>query len=176
MNIDQLTVQSTLGVKKLEINAIIPTKSHDGDLGYDLYALQDTALGAGMVTKVSTGIAFDFPVGYGGLLRDRSSVATKAELFVVAGVIDQGYKGEVCVALYNPISVISTRQAEILHKNPRSNPISTSVTELGETKYIKAGDRIAQLILIPVITLPIIEVNDLSDSSRGTGGFGSTGA
>ena len=86
-------------VKKLVDTAILPTKAHTGDLGYDLYAQQPLAIFPGEVKLVSTGISIEFPEGYGALLRDRSSVATKQYLFVVAGVIDNGYTGEIKIAL-----------------------------------------------------------------------------
>lgn len=154
-----------LGVKKLHHDAVLPTKAHSTDLGMDLYALEDTILKAGVVTKVSTGIACEFPYGYGALLRDRSSMATKKEVFVVAGVIDQDYTGEVCVALFNPGTPAM------------SFPLSAygpSVYQDGDVE-IKKGDKIAQMILIPTITFPIVEVDELHTTARGANGFGSSG-
>src|SRR5690348_13923016 len=92
----------TLKVKKLHPDAIIPTKSRRTDFGYDLYALEDTVLEPGRVTKVRTGIGFRFPRGFGGILKDRSGVATKIEVQTVAGVIDNEYTGEVMVPFFNP--------------------------------------------------------------------------
>jgi dUTP pyrophosphatase len=151
--IADLTTTPRLGVVRLDTNAKLPTKAHYGDLGYDLYALEDTVLVPGNVTIVRTGIACNFPPGFGALLRDRSSVATKIQVFVVAGVIDQGYTGEVKVAFWNHDC------------NAMVQP----------HKAFKAGDKIAQMILTPVVTIPIDEVTDLQTSSRGAGGFGSTG-
>ncbi len=138
-----------LGVKRLEDGALLPHKAHYGDLGYDLFSLEAVTLHAGTVTKVRTGIACNFPSGYGALVRDRSSMATKHSVFVVAGVIDEGYTGEILVAMYNPDNY---------------------------DKYFSKGDKIAQMILTPVITFPVEEVHDLANTARGTGGFGSTGS
>ena len=136
-------------VKRLSENSVLPTKAHAGDLGYDLYASEEVVLMAGQTRLIPTGIAIQFPEGYGGLLRDRSSVATKRNLFVVAGVIDNGYIGEIMIALHN----------------------STDGFE-----RIMVGEKIAQLILIPTVNFTVEEVDELvSADERGTGGFGSTG-
>ena len=136
-------------VKRLSENSVLPTKAHAGDLGYDLYASEEVVLMAGQTKLVPTGIAIQFPEGYGGLLRDRSSVATKRNLFAVAGVIDNGYIGEIMIALHN----------------------STDGYE-----RIMVGEKIAQLILIPTVNFTVEEVDELvSADERGTGGFGSTG-
>ena len=136
-------------VKRLSENSVLPTKAHAGDLGYDLYASEEVVLMAGQTRLIPTGIAIQFPEGYGGLLRDRSSVATKRNLFVVAGVIDNGYIGEIMIALHN----------------------STDGYE-----RIMVGEKIAQLILTPTVNFTVEEVDELvSADERGTGGFGSTG-
>ena len=136
-------------VKRLSENSVLPTKAHAGDLGYDLYASEEVVLMAGQTRLIPTGIAIQFPEGYGGLLRDRSSVATKRNLFVVAGIIDNGYIGEIMIALHN----------------------STDGYE-----RIMVGEKIAQLILTPTVNFTVEEVDELvSADERGTGGFGSTG-
>jgi dUTP pyrophosphatase len=136
-------------VKRLSEVAILPAKAYAGDLGYDLFASEEVVLVAGQTKLVPTGIAIQFPEGYGGLLRDRSSVATKRNLFVVAGVIDNGYIGEIMIAL----------------------PNSTDGYE-----RISVGEKIAQLILIPTVNFSVEEVNEVfSADARGIGGFGSTG-
>lgn len=136
-----------LEVVRLDEKATLPVKAHDTDLGYDLFTLEDTEIAPGCVTKIRTGIACNFPKGFGALLRDRSSIATKRELFIVAGVIDQEYTGEVIIAMYNP----------------------------GDTTRFVAGEKIAQMILTPVITFPVREVTKVDETQRGTNGFGSTG-
>lgn len=136
-------------VKRLHVQAQLPVKAHSGDLGYDLFSNDQVTLLAGETKLISTGIAIQFPEGYGGLLRDRSSVATKRGLFVVAGVIDNGYTGEILVALHNSHEGFQT---------------------------IYKGDKIAQLLLIPTVDFPVEEVEEISSSDgRNDKGFGSTG-
>ena len=136
-------------VKKLFDNAILPTKAHAGDLGYDLYAQAPMVIFPGEVGLIPTGISVQFPEGYGALLRDRSSVATKQYLFVVAGVIDNGYTGEIKIALYNGG---------------------------GNTARISEGTKIAQMILVPTVNFEIEEVTETTSvDGRGSNGFGSTG-
>ena len=138
-----------LQVKLLSNHAKLPQKAHAGDLGYDLYADSPAAIFPGETKVVKTGIAIQFPAGYGGFIKDRSSVATKKGLFTVAGVIDNGYIGEICIALHNGTD-------SLIHVAP--------------------GEKIAQLVLIPTVSFEIEEVDELvSADQRGVGGFGSTG-
>jgi dUTP pyrophosphatase len=136
-------------VKRLSDMALPPQKAHAGDLGYDLFSAVGTAIFPNETKVVKTGIAIQFPAGYGGFIKDRSSVATKKGLFTVAGVIDNGYIGEICIALYNGTD-------SLIHVAP--------------------GEKIAQLVLIPTVNFEIEEVDELvSADQRGDGGFGSTG-
>lgn len=135
-------------VKKVRDYAKLPEKAHTGDLGYDLFAARAVDIFPGETKLVPTGIAIQFPFGFGGIIKDRSSVAKKG-LFTVAGVIDNGYIGEIHVMFFN----------------------STN-----EVKEINIGDKIAQLILTPVSTAPVVEVDEVvPQDQRGSGGFGSTG-
>ena len=138
-----------LKVKKLFFDAQVPQKAHTGDLGYDLFSLGVKTIFPGNTELVGTGICVQFPEGYGALIRDRSSVATKRNLFVVAGVIDNGYTGEIKVALHNA----------------------------GEdVQRIGPGEKIAQLILIPTVDFGVELVNEItSNDGRKDNGFGSTG-
>jgi dUTP pyrophosphatase len=136
-------------VKKLSENAKLPNKAHAGDLGYDLYSNEGVAVFPHETKVVKTGIAIQFPAGYGGFIKDRSSVATKKGLFSVAGVIDNGYIGEIGIALYNGTD-------SLIHVTP--------------------GEKIAQLVLIPTVNFEVTEVDEVvSADERGEGGFGSTG-
>jgi dUTP pyrophosphatase len=138
-----------LKVKRLSDKALPPQKAHAGDLGYDLYAAETTAIFPNETKVVKTGIAIQFPAGYGGFIKDRSSVATKKGLHTVAGVIDNGYIGEIGIALHN-----------------------------GTDSLVKVelGEKIAQLVLIQTVNFDIEEVNEIvSSDKRGEGGFGSTG-
>lgn len=145
-----------LKVKLLDHRATAPTVGHAGeDLGYDLYAIQDTVLMPGVVTKVETGVAASAytttlsgkTFGMGLLYRDRSSMAEKG-IIVVGGVIDAGYTGELKVMLLN---------------------LSGVAYKIG------AGDRIVQMLPQMVLTGETEVVDELAESSRGAGGFGSTG-
>lgn len=138
-----------MGVCRLDENAVLPTKAHEDDLGWDLCAVGDATIIPNGITKVRTGIAVQFPQWCGGLIRDRSGVATKLGIFVVAGVIDPSYIGEVIVAFQNPSGV----------------PVE-----------FKAGDRIAQMIITPVIPVEVEEITELTETTRGASGFGSSGS
>jgi len=146
-------------VKRLSENAILPQKAHAGDLGYDLFCSEEVMIWPGETKLVSTGIAIQFPDGYGGFIRDRSSVATKLQLFTVAGVIDNGYIGELRVALYN-----GADDTECAKRDQRT------------WRKISVGDKIAQLVLIPTVNFAVEEVQEISSSDgRNNNGFGSTG-
>jgi deoxyuridine 5'-triphosphate nucleotidohydrolase len=148
--VSSAAVQPILRIKKVLPNAKLPTKAHEGDLGYDLYAAEKTILLPNAVTKVRTGIACGFPAGFGGIIKDRSSVALKLEVFTKGGVIDSGYQNEILILFYNP------------------NQTKPCVFEVGE--------KIAQLVLTKVHSFPVLVVDELtSESSRGMDGFGSTG-
>lgn len=135
-------------IKKLTENAKLPQKAHTGDLGYDLFTSEGVAVFPNETKVVKTGIAIQLPTGYGAFIKDRSSVATKRGLFTVAGVIDNGYIGEICVALHNGTD-------SLVHVTP--------------------GEKIAQLVLIPTVNFDVVEVDEvLSADERGIGGFGST--
>ena len=136
-------------VKRLSENAQLPTKAHLGDLGYDLYANEGVAIFPNETKVIKTGIAIQLPEGYGGFIKDRSSVATKRGLHIVAGVIDNGYIGEICVALYNGTESLV---------------------------HVKPSEKIAQLVLIPTVDFEVEEVDEVVPTDqRGDGGFGSTG-
>lgn len=138
----------TIRVKKLNRSATIPTKAHETDAGLDLYSLDVFDIPAWGSRLVSTGIALSIPYGWCGILKDRSSVALKQDTTTNAGVIDHGYTGELKVLLRN-----------------NSHKI----------KWYNAGDRIAQLLLIPVPQVTLVEVDSFEETVRGDGGFGSSG-
>lgn len=157
-----------LNVKKLHLDAKLPTVGHPGeDLGMDIYALKDTILPFGVVTPVSTGIAarfIDDSVAtnrkFGLLIKDRSSMAAKG-ICTSAGVIDSGYTAELKVMMTNNNA---EHQRFDFHEG------------YFQAYQVKAGDKIAQMIPTEVFTQgPIVEVETLEETSRGDGGFGSTG-
>ena len=139
-----------LKIKKLDPEAIIPTKANKTDAGYDLYALEDVEIPAINHRLIKTGISMAIPEGYVGLIWPRSGLAYKSGLDVFAGVIDAGYRGDVGVILYN--------------------------SRVNNHYQVKKGDRIAQILFQKVKTFNLVEVDDLDASQRGEGGFGSTGS
>lgn len=139
-----------LEIKKLHPNATIPTKANPSDAGLDLYAVDVTEVPAGRYRLVSTGISVNIPEGWCGIVKSRSSVAVKQSCEVGAGVIDSGYTGEVRVLLRNHSERI---------------------------QWFNAGDRIAQLLILPVPKVNVFEVKEFSNvpGERGDKGFGSSG-
>lgn len=152
-------ISQMLKVKLLDPRAKAPTVATPGeDLGFDMYALEDTTLQPNTVTKVRTGIAVEFAEGFGGIIKDRSSMAAKG-ITTSAGVIDAGYRGE-CV-------VLLTHHKRITY--------SAILGDLTESYTVKAGDKIAQIVPVRVSTGPVEVVPELSISARGEKGFGSSG-
>jgi len=139
-----------LHVKLLHPNAKLPTKAHYNDAGYDLYSVDDVILKPGLVNDVSTGIALAIPDGYVGLIWDRSSMGSKG-IKVMGGVIDAGYRGELKLKLAG----VKTMERDWLE--------------------LPAGSKVAQILIQKVENLPVVEVEDLPESQRGTKGFGSSG-
>ena len=139
-------------IKKVRENAIIPTYGSATAAGADLYARlgADAVIEPGKTVFIPTGIAMAVPVGYAGLIYARSSMGAKRGLAPAnkVGVIDSDYRGEVMVALHN-------------HGT--------------ETQTVCHGERIAQLVVAPVLAPAFEEVEELDDTARGAGGFGSTG-
>ena len=139
-------------VKILNKEAKIPMYQSSSAAGADLYAAesQDITIGAGQTVLVKTGIAMEIPEGYVGLIFARSGLATKIGVAPAnkVGVIDSDYRGEIMVALHN---------------------------HSGNDAIISAGDRIAQIALVPYLTAQFEEAEELSSTERGAGGFGSTG-
>ena len=135
-------------IKKLNTDATIPAYACVGDAGMDLFAVEDTMIRPGETVAVPTGIAMEIPDGYVGLIWDKSGLAIIYELKVFGGVIDAGYRGEIKIGIRN----FNTRD-----------------------HVIKQGDKIAQMLIQKIECARIIESDELSDTKRGSGGFGSTG-
>jgi dUTP pyrophosphatase len=138
-----------LEVKKLDPRAKLPSYVHAGDAGLDIFALEDFMVPArGRKAGIRTGLAVAIPEGYVGLFWDKSGLAAKHGLKVMAGVIDAGYRGELLLTLLN-----------------------TSDTDY----YFKAGEKVMQMLIQKVESVDVVEVEELSHTARGTGGFGSSG-
>lgn len=136
-----------LPLKKLDLDTVLPTRAHADDAGLDLYGLEDAVVAPGEGRVLRTGVAVAVPAGHVGLVCDRSSMA-KRGFKTAGGVIDAGYRGEIGVVVWN------------ISREPQS---------------VKKGERIAQMLVIPIATPAPIETDDLGATARGVGGFGSTG-
>lgn len=152
MTIRDGAVPAQLRVRRLRDDAVLPVRQHPGDAGLDLVATEAATLapGGGRAT-IGTGIAVEVPEGWAGLVCPRSGLAARHGVGVVngPGVVDAGYRGEVRVVLYN------------------GDP--------NEPFEVAPGDRIAQLVLTPVLLADVVEVGELATATRDAGGFGSTG-
>ena len=142
-----------VAIKKLNEKAILPSYGSEFAAGADLYACleKDIIVNPHETVLIPTGIAMELPVGYAGLIYARSGLATKKGLAPAnkVGVVDCDYRGEVKVALHN-------------HSNT--------------PQTVAVGERVAQLVITPYITAKFIECDELSQTVRGAGGFGSTGS
>ena len=142
----------SLKVKKLHDDAIVPTRATEGSIGYDLHAYDEAILPKNERRSVGTGISIAIPEGHYGRIAPRSGLAFILGIQVLAGVVDPDYRGEIKVILY-----YGGAKKEI------------------DTHRIRKGDRIAQLILEKVSTVPVEVVEELDETERGDCGFGSSG-
>ena len=141
-----------LKVRLLVPGAVLPMRAHPCDAGLDLHAAEPAVIGAGERAAIGTGVAVEVPAGHAGLVLPRSGNALRHGIALVnaPGLIDSGYRGEIRVLLLN--------------------------TDRDHAFVLEAGDRIAQLLVAPFAAVEPVVALELSDSGRGTGGFGSTGA
>lgn len=140
----------TLKIRRLDGRATLPQYAHEGDAGMDVFANEDATIGPGEIKLVRTGVAIELPPDTEAQVRPRSGLAIKHGITVLntPGTIDAGYRGEVGVILVNH----------------------------GKATYqVERGMRIAQMVIKPVLRVQVVEVEQLSDTKRGAGGFGSTG-
>jgi len=140
-----------LKVKLLSERAILPRRSHPGDAGLDLFSIEKKGILPGESVIVRTGIIIELPEGTEAQVRPRSGLALKHQVTVLnsPGTIDVGYRGEVKVILINH----------------------------GKEKFVvEEGMKIAQMVIQPVLTLDVLQVDEVSETARGGGGFGSTGS
>ncbi len=140
-----------LRVTRLRDDAVLPTRAHRGDAGLDLSACVETTIGPGERALVPTGLVVEIPEHHAGLVAPRSGLALRHGISIVntPGVIDAGYRGEVQVLLLN--------------------------TDRSEAFTVEPGMRIAQLLVIPVAPIDVVVATALTETARGTGGFGSSG-
>lgn len=141
-----------VAVRRVRDDAVLPTRAYDGDAGLDLAACESVTLGPGERATVSTGIAVEIPPGYAGFVQPRSGLAARHGIGVVnsPGLIDSGYRGEVRVVLLN--------------------------TDRTLAFTVEPGMRIAQLVIVAVPAVRVVEADELALSDRGERGFGSSRA
>ena len=138
---------SALKVKKLVPHAKLPLRAHATDSGADLFALERTVLPPRAITHVHTGICVELPENTSGIIWGKSSVESKG-IKAMAGLIDAPYRGELIVCMYN----------------------------LNDNEFVfEAGQKVAQLVILPTLYPTFTETDTLSETTRGAGGFGSTG-
>jgi dUTP pyrophosphatase len=144
-------VTLTVAITKVRENAVVPARAYAGDAGLDLTACERVELTPGSRALVPTGLAVAIPEGYAGYVQPRSGLAAKHGISIVntPGLVDSGYRGELLVNLVNH--------------------------DVGETFVVEPGMRIAQLVVLPVPQVELVEVDELPPSERGADGFGSTG-
>ena len=140
-----------LRVAQLNDAATLPSRAHEGDAGLDLYACEAAHIGPGERWSVGTGVAVEIPDGHAGLVLPRSGLAREHGIGLVnsPGLIDSGYRGELRVLLLN--------------------------TDPADTFRVAPGERIAQLVIVPIAIADPVLAPELTDSVRGEGGFGSSG-
>lgn len=135
-------------IKKLRPDAVVPAYAHPGDVGLDLYCLENYKLQPGERKIFNLGFALEFPDGYAAIVKDKSSLPRNGGVHTLGGVFDAGYRGEYNVNLVN----------------------------LGSQPYqIEQGNKIAQLLIVPAVRAELEPADQLSETTRGTSGFGSTG-
>ena len=141
-----------LPIQKVRPEAIVPARAYAGDAGLDLAAIERIELGPGERAVVPTGLAVAIPEGYAGFVQPRSGLASRHGITIVntPGLVDSGYRGELMV---------------VLHNTDRTEPF-----------VVEAGMRIAQLVVLPIPDVELVEVEELPASERGARGFGSSAA
>jgi dUTP pyrophosphatase len=139
-----------LPITRLRDDAVLPRQAYDGDAGFDLAACERVTLEPGQRALVGTGLAVAIPEGYAGFVQPRSGLAARHGISVVnsPGLVDSGYRGELRVVLLN--------------------------TDTREPFTVEPGMRIAQLVVLPVPPVSLVEVDQLPESERGVRGFGSS--
>ncbi|WP_436894762.1 dCTP deaminase domain-containing protein [Mammaliicoccus sciuri] len=170
---------NNLNIKLLSENATIPTRAYGVSAGLDIYAAETVVIEPQEKILLATDIAVDIPEGYVGLLTSRSGVSSKTHLVVETGKIDAGYNGHVKVNIKNdsvvlvPSGMVTKNIINIEGVVMKSEPEESFC--LG-SYVINKGDKIAQLVIVPIVTPEVNVVEEFeSESERGTNGFGSSG-
>lgn len=165
-----------IGFKRLSDNAILPTKAHASDSGFDLYAAQDVIIAPGETVVVPTDIAVQLPKGYEAQVRPRSGITSKTKLRVQLGTIDESYRGNIRIIVDNIWRLDHGDYPYYPHLAVNNEQIIDGLVDHFGTYRIRKGDKIGQLVVQPIPATVAVEITgELKDSDRGTSGFGSSG-
>lgn len=167
-----------LQIKLLSDNATLPTRNHATDAGFDIYAAETVVLEPQEKALIATDVAVNIPKGYVGLLTSRSGVSSKTHIVVETGKIDAGFTGNMKINIKND----SQMNAAIGpfgfgdYLNIEGEIITDTNCSIGKTYQINKGDKLAQLLIVPIVTPELEQVEEFdSESERGEKGFGSSG-
>ena len=166
---------NNLNIKLLSDNATTPTRAYGVSAGLDIYAAETVVIEPQEKILLATDIAVDIPEGYVGLLTSRSGVSSKTHLVVETGKIDAGYNGHVRVNIKNDEQ--QTNEIGLHFNGVDGKPLDTTNNHVFLRTYkINKGDKIAQLVIVPIVTPEVNVVEEFeSESERGSQGFGSSG-
>lgn len=165
-----------LQIKLLSENATLPTRNHSTDAGFDIYAAETITLEPQEKALISTDIAVNIPKGYVGLLTSRSGVSSKTHLVVETGKIDAGFHGNMKINIKNDMQRYRAKSTTFLNIKNEHIERNLSDDKLLHTYKINKGDKLAQLVIVPIVTPELQQVEEFtSESARGEKGFGSSG-
>lgn len=171
-------MKNTLEIKLLSDNATKPKRADDLSAGYDIYAAETVILEPQEKALVATDLAVNIPKGYVGLLTSRSGVSSKTHLVVETGKIDAGYQGHMKINIKNNLVVFSPSfytTNEVIDLNNNSKYHNSKLQKHG-SYIIHKGERLAQLVIVPIWTPELVPVKEFSnETARGQNGFGSSG-
>lgn len=181
LNAKQLKEDEGMRIRIKKVRDDIPTPgyAYTSDAGYDLIAAEDFLLQPGATVKIPTGLAFEIAEGYQMEIRPRSGVTSKSSIRVQLGTIDASYRGEVRVICDNIAQEYRNSDFAVVLGHSYRADGSEVPAELNKyahgTHIIRKGDKIAQGVITPVVQATFVEVDELGETDRGTGGFGSSG-
>ena len=163
-----------INFKKLSDTAITPTKGHYNDAGFDLYADEDVTLAYGETKAIATNIALELPDGYMADVRPRSGLTRDTALRVQYGTVDAGFRGGIGIICDNVDNLYKVKTIDNkLHAIITGD--QDAILAYNTAIEIKRGDKIAQLVIQKIPDIELIETDELNETVRGAGGFGSTG-
>lgn len=167
-------------VKKLREDAILPEYQTSGAAGFDLHAIEDITIMPGETKLIKCGLSMEIPEGYELQIRPRSGLSAKTTLRIAnsPGTVDSDYRGEIGVIAHNQVVGESHRDVLTFRSYKQGKPENPIITKEPNPQFIlnfKKGERVAQGVVVPVIRAEFELVNELSNTERGSGAFGSTG-